>query len=374
MKECNVCLFNEENYPAIQLNEDGVCDICLINNKRIQRARHERTPEMLKKRIEKIKNDRVGEYDCLIGISGGADSTYMVYLAKQWGLNPLLFHVDGGWNSDISVSNIRKIADKSGFDYIAEVLPWEEIKDVQRAFVMAGVIDIDLPFDNLMLSYNYRLAKKHKIKHIFFGTSSDTEGIMPKSFTHYKLDRKNIRSIHKKWGTRSVNGLKFIGTLEFLRFSRINKISMDLPIDWVEYNKEDVKRTIIKEFDWKDYGWKHNESIYTRFYQNYILPEKFKVDKRISHLSMLICSGQLTKADAKQMLVNAGPYANIEAKNADKNFFIKKLNLTPAEFEKYIKTAPVSHRDYKSDLDMYDLFRRNYRYFKKIFRINTFGT
>lgn len=367
MIECKKCLFNSENNPAIVLDQDGICDICRINERRIGVVKEKHNTDYLTDLIAEIKASRKGKYDCLIGISGGTDSSYLVYLAKQWGLNPLLLHIDGGWNSETSVINIEKIIDHSGFDFITEVLPWHEMRDAQNAFIKADVIDIDLPFDNAMVNYNYLVAKKHKIKYILNGYSTITEGIMPESYNHFKLDKKNLLDIQRKFGKLKLKQLKYIGRAEYYKYERIEKIITIYILDYLDYNKSEGQRIIKSEFNWKDYGGKHYENVFTRFYQGHILPIKFNVDKRVTHLSMLICSGQLSKEEALKELEKP-MYPSKLMERDDKTFFCKKLQLTEQEFDDYLKRPGQSHRNFKSSLDIYDFFRPAYRFLKRIVR------
>lgn len=372
MKACKKCLFNEVDHPEIQLDKDGVCDICNVNQIRIDKINSDKSEIALNKFIAKIKKSKIGKYDCLIGISGGTDSTYMVYLAKKWGLSPLLMHVDGGWNSETSVINIERIVEKSGFDFITEVLPWHEMRDLQRAFIKANVIDIDLPFDNAMLKYNYLIARKYQIKYILNGYSTTTEGIMPPKFTHYKMDKRNLIDIHKNHGNIKLNQLKLLGTFEYMYYDRIKRIKFVHPLNLIEYNKKEAREIIERVFDWKDYGGKHYENVFTRFYQGHILPKKFKVDKRKSHLSMLICDNQMSKDEALTLLNSSPLYPSELLERDDKIFFCKKLKLSLDEFDEYMKSLEISHRKFKSDLDIYDLFRPIYRPLKKVLKLNIF--
>ena len=371
-RACKQCLFNSDNYPSIQLNDEGLCDICEVNMQQIDLLKNFKEPGYLEMIISQIKKNKKGKYDCLIGISGGSDSSFLVYLTKKWGLNPLLLHVDSGWNSEISVTNIKRIIAKSGYDFVSEVLPWEELREVQRSFILANVLDIDLPFDNLMTSYIYSTAQKYNIKYILNGDNMETEGIMPSHYTHYKLDKSNILDIHKKWGSVKLDKLKFLGTFDYFWFDRIKKIEFLTPLNWIEYNKEKAKKIIQNEFDWKDYGGKHYENIFTRFYQGYILPRKFKIDKRVSHLSILICSRQLSKNQAHEILKNQSAYPSTQLEREDQLFFLKKLNFSERDFNIYIDAAPVSHRSYKSDLDLYDFFKPFYKFLKHIFKFKFF--
>lgn len=371
-KACKKCLFNSKNYPLIQLDENGVCDMCETNSQLILQTREKQKTVSIEGFIQEIKANQKGIYDCIIGLSGGADSSYLVHLAKKWGLSPLLVHIDGGWNSDASVQNIKNLIDSTNFDYYCEVLPWEEMRDVQKAFIKANVLDIDLPFDNAMMSYLYRIADKHGIKYILNGYSNETEGIMPESFTHYKLDKKNILDIHRKHGILKLNQLKFLGTFDYIYFEKVKKIRFYSPLNMIDYNKSEIKDLLKQAYNWKDYGNKHFENIFTRFYQSTILPKKFGIDKRVSHLSVLICSNQLNKEEAlKQLNETQLLDADLEK---DKQFFLKKLGLSDLEFEEYLRSKEVSHRVFKSDLDLYDRFKPIYSFFKRKLKLNIFNS
>jgi N-acetyl sugar amidotransferase len=366
MKECSNCILTEVDYPKIKLNSKGICDICEVNSAKIKNITELNKSERLNELVQLVKTQKKGKYDCLIGISGGTDSSYLVHLAKEWGLNPLLLHIDGGWNSEKSVSNIKKIVSISGFDFITEVLPWDEMKDLQKAFVKANVIDIDIPFDNAVSMYNFYVAKKYKIKYIFNGYSTETEGLMPPNFSHYKCDGRNIAHIHKLFGTINLKDLKILGSFKLFYFDKICKIKFVFPLDYIRYDKSKSKEIIQAEFGWEDYGGKHYESIYTRFYQGSILPRKFKINKRKSHLSMLICANQITREDA--LALDRAPYYTSESlEKEDQQFFCKKLDFSTEWFENYLLQKEVPHRFYKSDFDLYDRVRPVYRFIKKIF-------
>ena len=234
------------------------------------------------------------------------------------------------------------------------------------------MIDIDIPFDNAIMMYNYLWAKKFNIKYIFNGYSTSTEGLMPPNFSHYKFDKRNVLDIHSRFGEVPLNKMKILGSLDYLIYDKFYQIRLVFPLDYLDYVKDDAKAVIKQEFDWQDYGGKHYESVFTRFYQGYILPNKFKVDKRKSHLSMLICSKQLSREAALEILNNENPYPSKELEREDKEFFIKKMGLSEQEFESYIDSPAISHRFYKSDLDMYDFLSPVYRYLKRVFNIKVF--
>lgn len=355
---CIKCLYNSTNYPGIQLDEKGVCDVCDIYEKMNEKLVHgEEATRRLEKLVAEIKlSGKNKKYDSIVGVSGGVDSSYIAYLAKKWGLKPLVIHIDNGWNSELAVGNIERLLDKLDFDLYTEVLDWDQMKDLQKAFFKASVLDIDLPFDNAFMAVLYQLASKFGIKYIISGHNTVTEGWMPDNFCHYKLDTINIKDIHKKFGTTSIRKFPLIGPLRVWYYQKIKKIEFVSPLDLVEYNKEKVKQFLQDEFDWRDYGGKHYENIFTKFYQGYILPEKFKVDKRISHQSTLICSGQVTREQALEELKKA-PYDSEELKK-DKQFFIKKLGLNEIDFEEIMSSPPVLHRAYKSYMNVFSVLSK----------------
>lgn len=351
--ECTRCILTVKDYPKIVFNEIGVCDICHIND--MWTKKFILSGDLGKTRIDRLlkmirMNGKGKEYDCLIGVSGGVDSTYLAYLCKKWGLKPLVLHVDNGWNSELAVMNIEKIIQKLELDLYTVVLNWQEMKDLQLSFLKSNVIDIDLPFDNAFMAVLYQTAAKFKIKYILLGHNTVTEGYLPPNFSHFKLDRLNILDIHKKFGTIQLKTFPTMGYLQKWKFEKINKIRVHNPLDWIDFNKTDAMKTIKEKLEWREYGEKHFENIYTRFYQGYILPRKFNVEKRKAHLSVLICSGQITREQAIQVMEKS-PY-NEELLHQDKTFFIKKLGITEEEFERIMQQPEVPHTFYKSEINI----------------------
>lgn len=349
-KSCIQCILDTNDYPDITFDSNGVCNICKTYEKLNSLTVFSGTEG--KKKLDELlikikKTGKNKEYDCILGISGGVDSTYLAYLAKQWNLKPLIIHVDSGWNSELAVNNIEQVLNKLDFDLYTHVIKWKEIMDCQLSFFKASVIDLDLPFDNTFIAILYSLAKKHKIKYILSGHNTVTEGWMPPNFTHYKLDAINIRKIHKKYGSEKLKDFKTIGPIKYWVYKKIFKIKMVSPLNYVEYNKDDVKKLLIEKLNWKDYGGKHFESIFTRFYQGYILPQKFNVHKIKSHLSTLVCSGQI-KRDEAISLYQKDNYLNSALVAIDKEFFIKKMGLSEKEFNDYLRQPIKKHTDYSS--------------------------
>jgi N-acetyl sugar amidotransferase len=295
--------------------------------------------------IDQLKMAGKGKkYDCIIGVSGGVDSTYVAYLVKQAKLSPLVVHFDNGWNSEIAVQNINKIIDYLDADLYTLVVDWEEFRDLQRAYLKAGVIDIEALTDHAIIGTLYRLAAKYNVKYVISGSNIETEGVLPNAWIFSKMDSVNIKDIHAQYGEVHLKTYPFFSVLKkqyYLKFKKLNFIS---PLDWATYHKEAIKEIISKEIGWQDYGGKHHESVFTKFYQNYILPTKFKVDKRKAHLSNLICSGQLTKAEALKELEKP-LYDPIELLQ-DKEYVVKKLGFTSIEFDKILSEEPRGHKEF----------------------------
>ena len=364
--ECSKCLYNNQVYPSIIFDKNVVCDVChnydkLSNRKVFQ---HEKGEQFLNGILKEVKRKGQNKkYDCALGVSGGVDSSYLMIKMKEWGLNPLIIHVDNGWNSELAVANIENLVQKLGFDLFTHVLDWSEMRDVQLAFLKSSVIDIDIPFDSACLKKLLELVNKYNIKYLFSGHNTVTEGWMPDSFLHYKLDSLNVFDIQRKFGTIKLKQLSFLGPINLFYYQKIKRIKFITPLDYIKYDKNEVLNFLEKEYDWRPYGNKHYENIYTRFYQGYILPTKFKIDKRISHLSTLICSGQLTKEEAKHE-INKEIY-NPNLLIEDRAFFIKKLNLTETEFNDIMSLPIKRHTDYKSYINLYNKIG----FFKKIIKL-----
>ena len=370
-QECSRCILDIADYPDISFDEWGVCSICHTYDELARRtlAHGEVGQHRLDGLLASIRAERHrggGEYDCLLGVSGGVDSSYVAFLVKQWGLRPLVVHVDNGWNTDLAVSNIESLLTKLGFDLFTGVLDWEQMRDFQLAFIKAHVLDIDLPFDNAFMAFLYRLAAKHRIKFILSGHNTATEGYLPPTFTHYKLDSLNLRHIHGLFGTVRLQSFPIIGPVEQWVYETVRGIRLYTPLDWLDYNKAEAKQLIAADFGWRDYGGKHYENIFTRFYQGYILPRKFGVDKRKSHLSTLVCSGQLTRAEAAAEFKATEPYPDLSLLQTDREFFIKKLGLTAEAFASYIAAPAIPHTRYRSWINVFNSMRPYYRIVRRL--------
>lgn len=293
-------------------------------------------------------------YDCIMGLSGGVDSTYVAWQAKQLGLRPLAVHFDNGWNSELAVKNIENIVSRLQLDLHTLVVDWEEFKDIQLSYMKASVVDIEVVSDHGIFTTLYKLAKKYKIKYVLSGNNVATEFIMPRSWLFNKMDHVNLRSIHKRFGTVPFKTYPVCDTPLKKYCNDILQIRTVTILNYLTYNKKAVKELIAKELGWKDYGGKHYESIFTKFYQAYILPTKFHIDKRKAHLSTLICSGQMTKEEALKEL--AQPLYTPEALKIDYEYVLKKLGLSTSAFEAIMKLPPKKHTDYPIERGMFDRY------------------
>ncbi|HEY6901902.1 MAG TPA: N-acetyl sugar amidotransferase [Puia sp.] len=349
-RRCSVTVMDNIADPGITFDEQGICNYYHEYQKAAREQVFEGTPgeQKLAALVDKIKKEGKGKpYDCLIGLSGGVDSSYVAYLVKQLGLRPLAVHLDNGWNSELAVKNVENIVTRLGIDLYTLVVNWEEFKDIQLSYLRASVVDIEVVSDHAIFSTMYKLAKEQRIGYIISGTNVVTEYIMPPDWLYQKMDFANLKDIHNQYGKVRLKTYPTFDFKKYVYYSAILKLVPISILNYVPYNKKEVKEIITRELGWRDYGGKHYESIFTKFYQAYILPEKFKIDKRKAHLSTLICSGQITRevalADLEKPL-----YDPAELKN-DKEYVQKKLGLSAAEFEEIMKLPVRSHHDFKSD-------------------------
>lgn len=356
-RQCTKCVMDTTD-PLIIFNDEGICNHCLEYDKiaAVIVKKGNEGEEHLKKIVEEIKaSAKDSKYDSIMGLSGGVDSSYLCYVVKNLGLNPLVVHFDNGWNSELAVKNIENIVSKLNLDLYTYVVNWDEFKDVQLAYIKASVIDIEAVTDHAILGTLYRTAKKYKIKSVLSGTNIVTEAILPKSWIFNKGDHINLKAIHKKYGTMPLKTFPLYDTKLKIYVNNILNIKSYSPLNYIEYNKTKVKELLIKELGWRDYVGKHYESVFTRFYQGYILPTKFNVDKRKAHLSTLICSGQISREQALQELKK--PIYDPELLRQDKIFVLKKLGLTEQEFDDYMKLPAKSHYHFPVEISLSSRFR-----------------
>lgn len=345
-QQCTHCVMDTIGDPKIIFDEKGECNYCIDYEalKNAQVVEGEKATLMLQEKCNEIKTAASGkQYDSILGLSGGVDSSYLAYLAKQQGLHPLCIHFDNGWNSEMAVKNIEQIVNKLGFDLNTYVINWDEFRDLQRAYFKAGVIDIEALTDHAIFASIYKLAFKTGIKYLLSGSNVVTEGILPHHWTHRKSDYINIIDIHRKHGSIPLKTFPFIDKRIKNKIRKWGIETVEL-LNMVPYNKALAKQILKNELNWQDYGGKHYESVFTKFYQAYVLPVKYNVDKRKAHLSTLICSGQITKEEA--LLELEKPLYRDEELKQDKAYIFKKLGFTEEEFDRMMKKKPVPHSAY----------------------------
>jgi N-acetyl sugar amidotransferase len=345
-QQCAISVMDTIADPDISFDEKGICNYYYDYKKAEATLHHGQEGwQLLEGIAAEIKAAGKGQpYDCIMGLSGGVDSTYVAYLAKKLGLRPLAVHFDNGWNSELAVMNIQNIVTRLGFDLSTYVINWNEFRDLQIAYLKASVVDIEAITDHAIFATLYRLSGEKKIKYFLNGTNIQTENTLPKSWIHSKSDHINIQSIHKAYGTLPLKTFPFSNAKVKRYYHKVLGVRSVSMINYVDYNKKKVKELIQKELGWRDYGGKHYESIWTRFYQGYILPEKFHIDKRKAHLSDLIFGGQISKPEALEEL--SQPIYDPKQFRIDYDFVLKKLGLTAAEFDTIMKTPARSHYDF----------------------------
>ncbi len=352
---CKRCVM-DSTASNITFNQDGICNFCTDTLTKMNFLKVT-DKNNLNQLINRIKKDGQGkEYDCIVGVSGGVDSSFTLYKVVKLGLRPLAVHLDNGWNSELAVSNINNLITSLRVDLYTHVIDWKENRDMQLAFFKANVVDIEMIMDNAQAALNFRMANKYNLHTILSGSNTATEGIAaPANWTHYKFDVRNIKAVQKKFGTMKIKTHPLISTIDYLRYTKMNGIKWEFFLDYLDYNKAEAVEILKKEVGYKPYPYKHYESVFTRFYQGYILPEKFNIDKRKMHLSALILSGEITRNEALDYF-NTSPYPDQALLKQDKEYVIKKLGMTMEEFDTYIKTKSVSHSEYPSEEKLFKMF------------------
>lgn len=353
---CKNCILDSNDDPGLHLDKNGVCNHChyYYNEAKHYLKEGAEGERLLNETVAAIKQYGSNrQYDCLIGLSGGVDSSYVAYKAKELGLRALCVHFDNGWNSEQAVMNIHHIVNKLGFDLSTYVINWDEFKDLQLAYLKASVIDIEVLTDHAIYGTMFKIAKDNDIKYVLGGHNVTTEGVLPYHWTFNKKDYINIKAIHKLHGSMQLRTFPFLDRKmkKFIKESGVEFINY---LNWMPYVKDDVKEILKKELEWQDYGGKHYESIWTRFYQGYILPVKFGVDKRKAHLSSLICSGQMTREQALEEMKKS-PYDDALLK-VDKEFVLKKLGLSENEFDAIMSQPVRSHWDYDTEGSIFNYY------------------
>lgn len=356
-QQCAMSVMDTIADPDITFDDKGICnyyyEYLAAENKQCLTGKEGRKRQKEIAAKIKSKSGKKG-YNCILGLSGGADSTYLAYLAKDLGLNPLLVHFDYGWNSEIAVKNIENAVKASGFDLYTVVMDWPEFKSLQRSYFKASVLDLDVPADHMIFGALYKTALKFNIKYVLSGNNVWTEHTLPKSWNYNKFDLVNLKNIHEKFENGTLKHLPSLGLWQTAYYQLIHSIEKASFIDLKEFKREEILKLIESEMGWINYGGKHQESVFTRFYQGYILPNKFNIDKRKAHLSNMIFSKQLSKNAALEIL-SEPPY-DVKKQKDDFEFVAKKLDFSYTEFETILNLPNVAHEAYGTDKKERELY------------------
>ena len=369
-QQCTRCVM-DTSARDITFDQSGVCSYCtsLLNNsgKLIFMDSKERLGK-LEKFVAEVKSRGSGKkYDCIVGLSGGVDSAFTLVRAIELGLRPLAVHMDNGWNSELAQSNIENLVRQLGVDLYTHVIDWREYRNLMEAFFDADVVDVELLYDNAMLAANYKMAAKYKVDFILSGHNAATEGMrMPPSWNWLKFDARNIRSIVKTYDKKlKIDTFPIVGTLSLIWYRVFRKISWVRFLDFVDFEKSAALEILERDFNYKPYPYKHYESVFTRFYQGYLLPKKFSIDKRRVHLSTLIITNQMTRNQAL-IIMQQPTYPDLQDQEADINFFLKKMDWDFEKLSVYIKEKEVRHDFYGSEKKFWNNLHSIYKTIKKI--------
>ena len=363
---CTRCIMDTVADRAITFNDNGLCCHCLRYDKLVS-ARHVQGDlgrDALCRLVERIKAaGRRNEYDCLIGVSGGVDSTYVAWLVKHHGLRPLAVHFDNGWNSELATKNIERVLRNIGIDLYTYVVDWDEFRDLQLAFLEGSTPDGEIPTDHAIGALLWKEASSRGVKYIISGMNFATESISVPGWSYGHSDWRYIKDTHQIFGKVKLKTYPHF-SLGYLFYANVvRRIRMVSILNYVRYDKEEAKELLRSQLGWKDYGGKHHESIYTRFVQGYVLPRKFGIDKRYGHMSDLINASQITRAQALAEM-QSPPYAE-ELQQQDLTYVLKKLQLSPQQFEEIMRAPVRSYRDYRNLYEPVQLLRNTVNWCRK---------
>lgn len=365
-KICSNCVMDETDSNII-FDEKGICDHCNTFYEKIDPywITDENSKKDLEELVKKIKyKGRKHQFDCLMGMSGGIDSSYLLHkMVTEYGLRPLVFHVDAGWNSQIAVNNIERIVDGLGLDLYTEVINWEEMKDLQLSYFKSGVSHIDTPQDHAFFATMYKFANKHNIKYILTGGNYSTECIRnPLEWMWYQSDSIQLKDIHNKFGKVKLDTFPITNILwHKIYLPYIKKIKLIRPLDYIVYNKDQAVSELEIKYGFQKYPQKHFESRFTRFYESFWLPERFGFDTRKVQYSSLILTGQMKREEALLKLTEK-PYDK-ETIKQDFEFIANKLDIDIKELENYFTSPKKTHKDYKSQESIFKTGAKLMRFF-----------
>lgn len=352
---CKRCVL-DSTVPGISFDASGNCNFCTEFEHTLDsfRASPKLRQSELEAILERIRDSGRGhDHDSVLGLSGGVDSSYVAHLAVEWGLRPLIVCADNGWDAEEATQNVANLVAKLGLDVERYAVDFAEFTDLQKAFLTASVQNIEIPTDHFILSVLYRTAAKHRIKFILSGGNVATEGILPRGFIGWTAwDARYIRGIHARFATRPLKTYPLMGYKQLVYYWMIKQVQKIRPLNYIDYHRGNAIDRLRRNYEWYDYGHKHFESIFTRFFQAYILPTKFGVDKRKAHFSTLIVSGQMSRDEALDLLKHS-PYPNEEMLREDHQRVLEGLGLTEQEFDRLISLPVRTYRDYPSSSLLY---------------------
>jgi len=359
-KVCTRCIM-DTSASDITFDAEGRCSYCTAF---MRTCSHVLVPDEAERSralaafVEQVKRRGRGKtYDCVVGVSGGVDSSWVLVKAVELGLRPLAVHMDNGWNSELAQNNISNLVRGLGLDLYTHVVEWREYRGLMQAFFDADVVDVELLYDNAMLGVNYGRAAAAGVHHILAGTNHATEGmLMPPSWNWHKFDRRNIESVSRRFGGPRLRTFPAIGLAQRAWYRHVRGIRWVDLLDYLDYRKEDALRVLKAEFGYKPYPYKHYESVFTRFYQGFILPRKFGIDKRLLHLSTLVLNGQLDRAEALRLL-EGPPYPDAASMEEDRRYFLKKMGWSEAQLDAYLARPAVPHAAYGSSYALVNAIR-----------------
>ena len=338
---CSRCCMDTSD-PEITFDAEGVCNHChyFENNVKQYWFPDERGKPLLEKMIAEVREYGKGKrYDSIIGLSGGVDSSYLAVKVAEWGLRPLAVHVDAGWNSELAVKNIEQIIAKAGLDLVTHVVDWDDMRELQLSFLRSNVANQDTPQDHAFFAALYNYAMKENIRYVINGSNYATESILPSSWGYDSMDADQLRAIHKQFGTAKLKHYPVVSFFDyFIYYPKIKGMTILKPLNYIYYSKQEAIDYLEKNYGWRYYGGKHYESRWTRFFQAHYLPTKFGYDKRKAHLASLVVTGEMTR-DAALAELEKPLYSDNELAE-DKAFIAKKLGISVADLEEFIKAPP----------------------------------
>ena len=356
-RQCTVTIMDTTD-PDITFNEKGECNwVTDVYAKVRQHWNPAGNPEALAAMVSQIKEAGKGKrYDCILGLSGGLDSSYMALVARRHGLRPLVVHTDTGWNSELAVRNIELIVKKCSYELATNVVNWEEIAALHRAFLRAGVPNQDIPQDHVIFAALYRTALRNGIKWVLNGSNFSCESILPKAWGYDARDVFHLRAIHRRFGDAPLGAFPTMGHLKYSYFRLANGLKIAKILNLVPYTRKEAIEELTAEFGWRYYGGKHYESRWTRYFQGWWLPVKFGYDKRLAHLSSLILSGQISREGALEELTK--DHYPESTRREDQIFINKKLGFTEKEFNDLLAEPPHSHYEYPTGHKLTNFLRQ----------------